>query len=90
MYVDDGLLLGKRSDPIYQKIEKLISEQLDIKRWQDLDDLFAVFLLRVLRATFRSRSNQTMGCAYVDVIVLKAMCKVQVWHVDGVWLKHSS
>ena len=25
--------------------------------------MFAVFLLCVLRATFRSRSNQTMGCA---------------------------
>ena len=36
---------------------------------------------------FRSRSNQTMGCAHTDVIVLKAMCNVQVWHVDGVWLK---
>ena len=26
--------------------------------------MFAVFLLCVLRATFRSRSNQTMGCAH--------------------------
>ena len=30
--VDDKLLLGKRSDPVYQRIEKFISEQLDAKK----------------------------------------------------------
>ena len=37
LHVDVCLLLGKRSDPVYQKIMKLISEQFDIKCWQDLE-----------------------------------------------------
>ena len=36
--VDDRLPLGKRSDQMYQKIKKLIFEQLDKKSWQDPDD----------------------------------------------------
>ena len=37
LHVDHGLRVGDGSDPVSQKI-KLISEQIDIKRWRDLDD----------------------------------------------------
>ena len=32
VHVDDGLLLGKRFDPIFQKIKQLIFEQFDVER----------------------------------------------------------
>ena len=35
-HVDDGLLLSKRHDPIYQNGKKHVSEQFDAKSWQDL------------------------------------------------------
>ena len=38
LHVDDGLLLRKRADPIYQKIKKLNTERFDIKSWLCLDD----------------------------------------------------
>ena len=43
----------------------------------------AVFLLCVLRARY-DLSLDTKGlCVHIDVIVLEAMCNVQVWRVDG-------
>ena len=35
---DDGLLLVKRSDLMYQKIGTLMSEQIDNNSWSDVDD----------------------------------------------------
>ena len=51
--------------------------------------MFAVFLLCVLRARYDLLLD-TKGLCIIDVIVLNAMCNVQVWRVDGVWLKQKN
>ena len=78
----------KRKEKREKKKEK--RKKKKEKREKRKENMFAVFSALCPARNFRSRSNQTMGCAHIDVIVLKAMCNVQLWHVDGVWLKHSS
>ena len=45
--------------------------------------MFAVFLLCVLRARYDLLLDTERLCVHIDVIVLEAMCNVQVWRVDG-------
>ena len=58
LHVDDGLVFGTRSDPIYGRLRQLITSQLDINNLGDLNNPDGVDYLRLMTDMTWTRWNR--------------------------------